>query len=92
MAISFAKIKKIEIRKYLIHTLLIIGIFAALFYLRRFFLEEVQLELPQKIIKRIKLDFNFLEEQKTIFDELQLFEEIKPFEGVAGRENPFISY
>jgi hypothetical protein len=38
----------------------------------------------------IKINFEVL--QSSLLQEFQLFEEIPPFEGEIGRENPFLSY
>lgn len=46
--------------------------------------------LPVVIHSKIEINFGFLESQ--ILLDLLPFEEIKPFEGEIGRENPFIPY
>jgi Na+/melibiose symporter-like transporter len=94
MPISFNEIGKGERQKYLIYLLMMLVLFTGLFYLRNFFIkEEVSVEEPVSTTKKIKIDFEFLETKKELFDDLQTFEEIKPVEGIEiGRENPFISY
>lgn len=42
--------------------------------------------------KREKLEINFGVLENPILDQLQPFEEIKPFEQEFGRENPFLPY
>jgi type II secretory pathway component PulC len=91
MAISFEKIKKIELKNYLINILLILILFGALYFLRIKFLKEISIE-PPRVIKKARVDFNSLENQKEFLEKLNPYEEIPKFEGEKGRENPFLPY
>jgi type II secretory pathway component PulC len=91
MAISFEKIKKIELKNYLINILLIVILFGALYFLRIRFLKEISIESP-RVIKKVRVDFNSLENQKEFLEKLNPYEEIPKFEGEKGRENPFLPY
>jgi len=91
MAISFGKIKKIELKNYLINVLLIIVLFGAIYLLRNRFLKEVLVESPMTV-RKARVDFNSLEKQKSFLEKLIPYSEIPEFEGAKGRENPFIPY
>lgn len=91
MAISFGKIKKIEIKNYLINIFLIIVLFGAIYLLRNRFLKEVFVESPMTV-KKVRVDFDSLEKQKTFLEKLFPYNEIPKFEGEKGRENPFLPY
>ena len=91
MAISFGKIKKIELKNYLINVLLIIVLFGAIYLLRNRFLKEVLVESPMTV-RKARVDFNSLEKQKSFLEKLIPYSEIPKFEGEKGRENPFIPY
>lgn len=83
--------KQINLKKYLIHILLIVFLFAVLYFLRSRFVKEVLVELPQ-FIKKPRIDFNLLDAHKNFLEILQPFNEIPKFEGERGRENPFSPY
>ncbi len=91
MAISFEKIKKIELKNYLINILVIVVFFGALYFLRIRFLKEISVESP-RMIKKVRLDFDSLERQKEFLEKLNPYEEISSFQGEKGRENPFLPY
>ena len=91
MAISFGKIKKIEFKNYLINILLIVVLFGAIYLLRNRFLKEVLVESPMTV-RKVRVDFNSLEKQKSFLEKLFPYNEISEFEGEKGRENPFIPY
>jgi type II secretory pathway component PulC len=91
MTISFEKIKKIELKNYLINILLILILFGALYFLRIKFLKEISIESP-RVIKKVRVDFDSLENQKEFLEKLNPYEEIPKFEGEKGRENPFLPY
>jgi len=93
MVITFLQREKIQ--KYLILVFLIIILIIAVILWHVFFREAKFIELiePKKISippKKIEIDFELL--KNPIFKELEPFEEIPPFEGEIGRENPFIPY
>lgn len=78
-------------RRYLIFGLILI-IFVIVFLIWNFFLAgPSEPSLFQPILPpEIKINFEILE--SSALNELQLYEEISPFEGEIGRENPFIPY
>jgi len=47
-------------------------------------------ELTAPAYQRAEIDFKILD--NPVLDELKTFEDIKPFEGQEGRENPFLPY
>jgi Na+/melibiose symporter-like transporter len=78
-------------QRYLI-LILVIAIFGTVFVVwSRFFNREPPAPhiLPQKP-QEIKINFDML--KSDILKELKPFEKIAPFEGEAGRGNPFIPY
>lgn len=90
MAIEFTKIEKIQIRKYLIHVLIVLALFFAIYYLRKFLAIEVVVELPTAI-EKMEIDFSLFEKEKEFFENLLPFSEIVPGKE-KGRENPFLPY
>ena len=91
MAIDFLQAKKQQ--RYLILILALV-IFAILIIVWQGFFKAPAVSLtplatpalPQKVI------INWSTLQAPQLKELQVFEEISPFEGEIGRENPFIPY
>jgi len=75
MPISFGKIKKIEIKNYLINILLIVVLFGAIYLLRNRFLKEVLVESPM-MVRKVRVDFNSLEKQKSFLEKLFPYNEI----------------
>ena len=88
MVLTFIEPQKRQ--KYLIFILIVV-IFGIVFLIWNYFLAKPQppsfKHLPPP---EIKINFEIL--KSPILDELQLFEEISPFEEEIGRENPFIPY
>jgi len=77
-------------QKYLIFVLVAI-IFVILFLAWNYFLKKPPSFYFEPVPPpEIRIDFAVLENPDL--EELQLFEEISPFEGEIGRENPFIPY
>jgi type II secretory pathway component PulC len=91
MAIAFEKIKKVELKNYLINLLLIVFLFSILYFLRIKFIKEVVSESPP-IIKKVRIDFDSLKNQKDLLEKLNPYPKIQKFEGEKGRENPFLPY
>jgi len=88
MALTFIEPKKRQ--KYLIFILIVV-IFAIAFLAWNYFLVKPKIPPPQPVQPaEIKINFEIL--KNPILDELQLFEEISPFEEEIGRENPFTPY
>lgn len=91
MALTFFEQRKRQ-RKFILISALII--FLTVILIWKFFLlpkpepEPKVVEIPRP--PEIKIDFEVL--KSPILEKLQPFEEISPFEGEVGRENPFIPY
>lgn len=77
-------------KKYLLLTLPVI--IAGIIYLvwNYFLAKPAPIVLEPVPPLEIKINFEILENPDL--DKLQLYEEISPFEGEIGRENPFIPY
>lgn len=91
MAITF--LEKRKRLKSLIPILVIIIFITGIIIWRGFFAKEKPSaleEISKPAVKELKIDFSTLESPG--FEEFQLFEKTPPFEGEAGRENPFIPY
>lgn len=87
---SFTSISPRKRQRYLIVVLILI-IFVIVFLVWNFFLAGPRPLLFEPIPPpEIKINFEILE--SPALNELQLYEEISPFEGEIGRENPFIPY
>ncbi len=91
MPIDFIQERKKQ--KYLIAIVLavfvITGVILWFGYFRK--PEPVLEEVPPLIgVKEIKIDFSVLE--NPFLQQLQPFEQVSPFEGEIGRENPFLPY
>lgn len=88
---SFTSISPRKRQRYLIVVLILI-IFVIVFLVWNFFLAGPSETLLFQPIPppEIKINFEILE--SPALGELQLYEEISPFEGEIGRENPFIPY
>jgi len=88
MVVTFIEPKKRQ--KYLVFILIVI-IIVIVFLVWNYFLAKPKLPpLAPLPPSEIKINFEIL--KSPILDELQLFEEISPFEEEIGRENPFIPY
>jgi hypothetical protein len=57
-----------------------------------FFKKEKPSEIPELIYQPAKIKINFELLKAPFLKELLPYEEIKPFEGKIGRENPFSPY
>jgi len=91
MAITF--IQQRQKQKYLI-LLTIILVIITLVFIWQNFLAKPKEPIPseEKVFTPKELKINFETLNSPILKELQPFEEIPPFEGAIGRENPFIPY
>lgn len=89
MAIIFIQQRKKEM--YLIFVVIIITLATCIIWLRFLTkpkpITEEKIPVPQK---ELKINFEILNSQ--ILNDLQPFEEINPYEGTVGRENPFLLY
>ncbi len=95
MANSF--IQKKEKQTYLIVALVIVILVTAIILWQGFFREKKPISLPSVIPEpvvlgypEIRINFELLEKPEV--KALIPFEEIPPFEGEGGRENPFLPY
>jgi len=91
MAITF--LEKRKRLRYFVPVLIITILVTAFVIWQGFFVQEglpVAEEIVEIPIKKIKIDFQVL--KNPIFEDLQPFEEIPPFEVEIGRENPFLPY
>jgi len=90
MPIDFVQKRKKQ--KYLIAIAVIVfaisGVILWFGYFRK--PEPVSEVVPVSEVKAIKIDFSVLE--NPFLQEIQPFEQIPPFEGDIGRENPFLPY
>jgi len=77
-------------QKYLVPLLTLVAFATIFFGWYSFFFKPKPQILPPPPPKEIKINFQVLE--TPILKEFQLFEEILPFEGEIGRENPFVPY
>ena len=90
MAINFSE--ETNHQKYLVLVLIVI-VLITFFILRQSFSEPGEETGPTQEVFQLKdIEINFEVLQLPIIKELQAFEEIGPFSGQVGRENPFISY
>ena len=88
MAVTFIESRKRQ--KYLIFILVVV-IFGIAFLIWNYFLAKPKLPFFKPLPPpEIKINFEIL--KSPTLDELQLFEEILPFEEEIGRENPFTPY
>lgn len=93
MVITFVERKRKL--KYLLPVLVITILITVFVWWRGFFagkrlpaiLPPTEVEIPTK-----KIELNFEIFKNPFLEELQLPEPIPPFEGKAGRENPFLPY
>lgn len=90
MAITFQK--REEKQRYLIFAFLIIILVAFLVLYFGFFRKQKPSFLPPTLHQPPRIEINFETLKKPFLKELLPFEEIKPFEGEIGRENPFLPY
>lgn len=88
MALTFLQPGK---RQRYLFPLLIVVIFGIAFVVWNYFLAKPEFPSFEPLPPpEIKINFELL--KSPILDELQLFEEISPFEEEIGRENPFVPY
>ena len=90
MAIVFFEEKKKQQSLILVFTVVVLA--TAVVFWAGVLRKPGGLEAPAPLVsqKKVELDFKMLQSQ--IFSQLELFQEISPFEGMAGRENPFLPY
>ncbi len=90
MAISFSE--KGNRQKYLIIFLIVI-VLVTIFVLRKnIFKTSLSLLPAPEVFQPQNIEINFEVLKNSDLKELQLPEAEKPFDGKAGRENPFVSY
>lgn len=90
MAINFPK--QIKRRSYLSLFFLILAILVFILIWQGYLKIKIKAPLgpPPAPLPKIEINYEILE--SPVLKDLQSFEEIKPFEGQAGRENPFVPY
>ncbi|PIR71771.1 MAG: hypothetical protein COX89_01395 [Candidatus Nealsonbacteria bacterium CG_4_10_14_0_2_um_filter_37_10] len=89
MAITF--IEKRRRLRYLFPVLAIVILITAIVLWQGFFVEEKPLLPPIEVpVKKIEINYEIL--KHPLLEKLQFFEDISPFEGEFGRENPFLPY
>ena len=89
MAITFLQQRKKQ--KSLIFVLIAVIILIFIVVWRGFWAKPKPVLVPM-ISEPPKIEINFEVLKSPILKELQLFEEIKPFEEEIGRKNPFLPY
>ncbi len=90
MAINFSQKRKKQNFLVLIFFILIVAIFIILWQGR---LAKIKIAVPQKSTPQLPtIEINYELLKGSFLKDLKLFEDIKSFEGQAGRENPFIPY
>ena len=90
MAITF--IEKRRRLRYLVPVLAIVILIAAIVLWQGFFVEKKPLLLPSIEVPTKKIEINYEILNHPLLEKLQFFEDISPFEGEFGRENPFLPY
>jgi flagellar basal body-associated protein FliL len=89
MAITFTQQKKKQ--KYLIIILAIIVLLTLIIVFSGLFFKPVEEEpFPAVTFKKVEIDFKTLSQADLI--NLVIFEDVLPFEGEVGRQNPFLPY
>jgi hypothetical protein len=92
MAVDFIKQK--EKQKKLVSLVVVVIIITGLILWFGYFRDSdqgVEEAMPSvSTIREIKVNFDILDQ--PFLEEIIVFEEIPPFEGEAGRENPFLPY
>lgn len=88
MVLPFLETRKKQ--KYLSWVLLIIILIGALWFGKNYLVKPLPPPLPSPKEKKVEINLEIL--NSPILQELQPFEEISPFEGETGRENPFLPY
>ncbi|HDZ54774.1 MAG TPA: hypothetical protein ENI19_00455 [Candidatus Nealsonbacteria bacterium] len=88
MALPFFQQRKRQ--KYLNWIFIIAVLIGALWFGQNYLFKP--LSSPPLTPKEKKVEINLEILEKPILQELQPFEEIPPFEGDIGRENPFLPY
>ena len=80
-------------RQRLFIVIFILVTLVTIFVLWQFYFKKQKPPLVKKeipVVKKIVIDFTVLE--NPLLKELQVFEEIKPFEETLGRKTPFLPY
>jgi len=91
MAINFFGTEKRQ--KYLIFVLIGLILVILILVWQNFGTKQKTPEVSTtETFQPTKVEINFELLKNPILQELQIFEEIQPFEGKIGRENPFLSY
>jgi hypothetical protein len=90
MAISFSK--KQNKQQYLIFILIIIALITVFVLRKDIFKISLDGAPSVEVFHSDSIEINFEVLKAKIIGELQMPEPKKPFEGKAGRDNPFISY
>lgn len=92
MAVTFIEEKKRQKRLLLIFGFLVAVLVLVLLqgFLRRILPGDIGSEIIAPVFRKADIDFKILENQAL--KDLDPFEEIKPFEGKIGRNNPFVPY
>jgi len=75
---------------YLNWILIVVIFIGALWFGQNYLVKPVPSPSPPPQKKTIEINLKVLE--SPALQELQIFEEIPPFEGEIGRENPFLPY
>lgn len=88
MALPFLQQRKRQ--KYLNWVFIAAILIGALWFGRNYLVKP--LSSPPSTPKEKKVEINLEILKKPVLQELQPFEEIPPFEGDIGRENPFLPY
>jgi len=88
MALPFFQTRKKQ--QYLSWILAIVILIGALWFVKNYLVKPVPPPPPPPKEKKVEINLETL--KSPIFQEFQSFEEILPFEGETGRENPFLPY
>ena len=90
MSISFSE--KGNRQKYLIIFLIVIALVTIFILRKNIFKTSLSILPVAEVFQPQNIEINFEVLKTPAIKELQLPEAEKPFDGKAGRENPFISY
>lgn len=90
MAITFQKKQEKQKYLFLVFSILILAVFSVIYF--SFFKKEKFSASPPETHKPPKIEINLDVLKSSFLRGLLPFEEIKPFEGKIGRENPFLPY
>ncbi|OHA62113.1 MAG: hypothetical protein A2117_00625 [Candidatus Wildermuthbacteria bacterium GWA2_46_15] len=89
MAIVFSEQKKRQ--QYLILVFTIVILATAIVFWFGVFKKPIETP-PSSSLPIRKIEINFQVFDQSLLSELELFEEVPAFEGVLGRNNPFLPY